>query len=40
MQTKSKQYLHNEVEVEVYMFRMDKSLLGKSHKSRFTYGGI
>ena len=23
-------YLHNEVEVEVYMFRMDKSLLGKS----------
>lgn len=27
------QYLHNEVEVEVYMFRMDKSLLGKSKKA-------
>ena len=30
---KAEQYLHNEVEVEVYMFRMDKSLLGKSKKA-------
>lgn len=30
---RAQQYLHDEVEVEVYMFRMDKSLLGKSDKA-------
>lgn len=30
---RAEQYLHNEVEVEFYMFRMDKSLLGKSDKA-------
>ncbi|WP_455538993.1 cobalt-precorrin-5B (C(1))-methyltransferase CbiD [Terrisporobacter sp.] len=30
---RTEQYLHNEVEVEFYMFRMDKSLLGKSDKA-------
>ena len=30
---RAEQYLHNEVEVEFYMFRMDKSLLGKSQRA-------
>ena len=30
---RAEQYLHNEVEIEFYMFRMDKSLLGKSDKA-------
>ena len=30
---RAEQYLHDEVEVEFYMFRMDKSLLGKSQRA-------
>ena len=30
---RAEQYLYNEVEVEVYIFKMDKSMLGKSDKA-------